>query len=1270
MPPALVDEYRLVRPLGSGGMGQVYLAHDQLLDRPVAVKFIASIEPDERRRARFLIEGRAIARLSHPNVVLVHRVGEVEGRPYLVSEYVRGRPLSSLQKPVERSEVARIGARLARGLADAHRQGVLHRDLKPANAVLADDGEVKLLDFGLAKLLTELPIEAAGLTASEDAVPPSLLEVVSPSAADPDDPPPSELTHPGSVLGTPAYMAPETLRGDVATRASDVFSLGAVLFELATGSLPRPPRAPGQPHQMLSLAVAVRARERSPGLDPALASIIDRCLERAPERRFPSADELAEALSELEPAGQRRSVPHGNPYRGLRAFEAEHRGLFFGRDADVRAVIERVQSEPLVLVAGDSGVGKSSLCRAGVLPLIADGVLERGRSWSTVTLMPGRRPITALCAALAQSLDAPEEALGAWVRSEPAALARALRQRFQKTGIATLLFFDQLEELLTLSDPAEAALLSEALGHLAVQAAGTRVLAAVRGDFFTRLAALPGLGPEVSRALYLLRPLTAEQIRATVVGPARCKGVTFESEALVTTLVSSTAAAAGGLPLLQFALAELWDARDASAGVIREEALTRIGGVEGALARHADGVLAAMLPEQRTAARSMLVRLVTAEGTRTRRTAAELGATAGASREALEALVHGRLLVAREAEGATAYEVAHEALISGWRTLHELLESDGDRRIIRTRVEGAASEWARLGRAPDALWHDRQLEESMRVDPNVLGPLELDFLTSSRRAVRRRRTLQGAALIAIPLLASLVVGVIRLRARQELDRKVQAQLLVGRERLAKAVTTDEAARSKRKVALTLYDGDFAPSGSTHKPITSTQWEQAERAWAEALALDREADRFLLAATEPFETASLLNPGGTEAPESLARVTFKRLELARRNHRTEQASELENRLSRYDRSGSLQALLRAPARMTIGTSPAGTSVAVQEYVAAERGLRLAAGPARHLGSTPLDSIELQAGSYLLTLQHPDRAELRYPVLLTPGESLSLTLSLPTQKSIPAGYIFIAPGRFLFGSADEELVRADIDAPPEHEVSTAGYLIARNEVTFGDWLQFLEELPEPSRSQREPRHASVQGSLEVSKTPKGKYRLSIKPTTRTYEANEKESIRYRGRQLRAAQSWEQFPVLAISYADSLEYVAWLGRTGRVPHARLCNEYEWERAARGADKRIYTTGFELSPDDANVDLTYGKDPEARGPDEVHSHPASDSPFGVHDMQGNALEMVSSIRSDWVTFGRGGAWFYDYRLTGRLTNHFPNDSSTRSVAMGLRVCADAPRD
>jgi eukaryotic-like serine/threonine-protein kinase len=731
------DEYKLVKHLGAGAMGDVFLAHDRLLDRPVAVKFIAAdLEADVGARERFYVEARAAARLQHPNVVAVYRVGELEQRPYLISEFVRGERLDRLPRPMPWQRALELAIGLARGLAAAHRRGVLHRDIKPANTILAENGDIKLLDFGLAKLIdsavpdeppaakdpeptpskrarspvivsddpggghddtalpanalatpipnalaTPIPTNASNGRSHAFDTKPSLPSAEAPAKATPDaddtrdfvpqaaadltpkrtdssprqpsltDSNPS-LTRVGAVMGTPYYMAPEVWRGETATRRSDVYSLGALIYELCAG------HTPNKDIPFTYLAVGIQEREAPPALltkaptvDAKFAAVVDRCLRRNPAERYESAEQLRDALEQLAPDQVAKAVPEGNPYRGLAAFESEHRAFFFGRDAAIRGVIDRLRVEPFILVAGDSGVGKSSLCRAGVIPLVMEGALGSDRTWKTLKLMPGKHPVAAITAALAPVVDKAEGVISDLLMRDPASLARELRS-LHTSDKGLLIFIDQLEELVTLADPGQAAVVAELIVRLNIPSPGVRLLCTVRGDFLTRLARLPALGDEVTRALYLLGPLTQEGIRDAIVGPAHAKGVRFENEEMVERLIDE--AADTHLPLLQFVLAELWDARDTTTNLITARSLDERGGLAGALAREADGVLERLLPAHRAAARRVLLQLVTAEGTRARVAEAELVGDDANARAAVDALVRGRLLVAREDAEGTA----------------------------------------------------------------------------------------------------------------------------------------------------------------------------------------------------------------------------------------------------------------------------------------------------------------------------------------------------------------------------------------------------------------------------------------------------------------------------------------------------------------------------------------------------------------------------------------------------------------------------------------
>ncbi len=284
--------YEVVAPLGAGGMGEVYRARDTRLDRTVAIKVLpAHLSENPTLRQRFEREARALSSLSHPNICVLHDVGRENGVDFLVMEYLEGETLSQrLEKgPLATEQVLRYGIEIADALDKAHRQGVVHRDLKPGNIILTKAG-IKLLDFGLAKAATN--VVGASLASLGSA----------PTQTEP-------LTGAGTIVGTFHYMAPEQLEGREADARSDIFALGAVLYEMASGQKAFPGKS------QASIIAAVLSSEPAPLTQlrpltpPALDRLVRTCLAKDPDERWQTAHDVGLNLKWIAEAGSQAGIP-------------------------------------------------------------------------------------------------------------------------------------------------------------------------------------------------------------------------------------------------------------------------------------------------------------------------------------------------------------------------------------------------------------------------------------------------------------------------------------------------------------------------------------------------------------------------------------------------------------------------------------------------------------------------------------------------------------------------------------------------------------------------------------------------------------------------------------------------------------------------------------------------------------------------------------------------------------------------------------------------
>ncbi|HEU4409448.1 MAG TPA: protein kinase [Polyangiaceae bacterium] len=908
---SMLKHYEILRPLGRGGMGTVFVARDTKLGRLVAIKVL--LRHSDHNAQRFLAEARATARCKHENIVVIHEVDERGGCPYMVLEYLAGRTLRDWlaeregpdapapafggERPSERVPPAlalELMVPVVRALACAHAQGVVHRDLKPANIVLTDAGPLKVLDFGIAKRLDAGELTALAAPGAEP------LSVR------------GELTQPGTLLGTLPYMAPEQWRNEEVDARTDLWAVGILLFRLVAGAHPLAPITSTMQLAQISLldVPMPSARDKCPEAGP-LADVIDRCLKKEKAERFGSAVELLAALEALRADRRAPARPEdASPFAGLSAFQEADAGRFFGREAEVAAVLGRLRSQPLVAVAGPSGAGKSSFVRAGVVPALKRAH-ERAEAF---VLRPGRRPLGALAEALWQLAEAPGEAAGtagevaaatgegprpgagdperlaALLRAQPGLFGTRLRARCRRPGgpHRLVLFVDQFEELYTLgAERAERAAFVACLESAADDASSPlRVVLSLRSDFLDRVAEDRPFAAELARGLLLLPPMGREGLREALLRPVEASGYRFETEAMAGAMLEALERAKSPLPLLQFTATKLWEARDRARRLLTQASYERLGGVAGALSAHADAVLAGLSSHDRRLGRELLVRLVTAERTRAVVGLNELRSLADdgdAVEQVVRRLADARLLLVEPSagpEGATV-ELVHESLIDRWAQLGRWLDESAQDAQFVARLRAAAQQWQAGGEGEGLLWRDRAADEARQwldrrraetgaASPPGLAPREARYLQAvvalAGRSRRLRRAGVAGALAALSAIA-LVVSLLALRAKREADHA-----------RAEATRADREAALARNATRMAAARELSPSDPTTALALLREVEPPSlpREWADQafLALHGGVAEYVLAHPDVVRSAAF-SPDGkrlvTASSDKLVRV---------------------------------------------------------------------------------------------------------------------------------------------------------------------------------------------------------------------------------------------------------------------------------------------------------------------------------------------------------------------------------------------------------------
>jgi len=780
------ERYEIISKLGSGGMGEVWRAYDLKLRVDVALKSLrADLKKHEERTEVLRREVRTAREVISPNVCRIFDLVVEENQELISMEYVDGMTLTAMlaKKTLLELRTARdIATQFLAGLEAIHQAGLVHRDLKPENIMITRTGRVVVMDFGIAKQVTQVE---------------------------------------GTISGTPPYMSPEQRAGEKVDARSDIYSAGVILAEMIHPG--------GVFSQKTREGIWSMVRKDPLQLpDTPWKTVIACAVAQDPSQRFSSAAALSRALEEV--AQRVETIEERKPYPGLASFSAADAAYFFGRELEVETVIKKLQQLHLMALIGPSGAGKTSFLRAGLIPVLPP-------NWDYIFCTPGDSPAINLGQALVPKISGDVELIQKLLRFDDTQIAISILDRWRKNHPEVLLIIDRFEELFTLNSSTVQSQYADLIGKAALEA-NVRVLLVMRDDFLMFCHGHPPLVPIFSE-LTGLSPLSGTALRRALVQPALKCGYRFEDEELVDEIIADVEKERGALPLMAFAAACLWEKRERTSGLLTRQSYKEIGGVAGALAQHAESTMDRIGIEGQPIVREIFRNLITAQNTRAARDIDELLSVftaKSAAEEVLRTLIDARLLTSFEAPQSeqenprSRVEIIHESLISNWPRLVRWQTQDEESAQLRDQLRQSSQMWQQRNRSQDLLWTGAaylEFQAWRQTYSGGLTPTEEAFAHAMTARATKSRRQRRAVISAIIVVLLIVVAVFANSWREEKQSRESAEaskvLALGRNELQKDPTVAVAyAIASLQIADTANGRQFALEALSKAPPASIE----------------------------------------------------------------------------------------------------------------------------------------------------------------------------------------------------------------------------------------------------------------------------------------------------------------------------------------------------------------------------------------------------------------------------------------------------------------